>query len=124
MFDSNCLLQVLELSFSGWNRLLWANAVSVINFLSSPTRGEKKRGDETENPEHPQMGNPNPEIVQLPKEMKFWGTFVGGAYSGFFLTVSKLKKRDKVCRRCFAGKKERDGYICIFTASTALLKSW
>ena len=43
MFDCVCLLEVLELSFSSLNPLPWANGVSVMNFLSSQTRGASRK---------------------------------------------------------------------------------
>ena len=43
MFDCVCLLEVLELSFSSLNPLPWANEVSVMNFLSSQTRGASRK---------------------------------------------------------------------------------
>ena len=50
MFDSNCLLQS------------WNNGPTAV-YLTIFSQCIPKRADETENPEHPEMGNPNPEIT-------------------------------------------------------------
>ena len=113
MFDSQCLLQLLD--SLQWASCCLSEFFSQVSIVRN-SRGIPKRADETENPEHPEMGNPNPEIT-YPKRL-ILGKFLRGNIPPLEAPQTNTRKNHDWRTRSFLENSHCD----VFFRSTQPLK--